>query len=465
MRLIIISALLLLLAACTTVKRYASIEPTIQEKPFPLYDTGKNLDESALKVVMTLSDYKIEPNDEKPTFKTLWDLQGQGQKALLESLNHRYTKVDKFTGSLNNKYLKSDDKIDPVLDLTKRNVKFVFTIRRWRPYGGLGNGDNGFSLADRIEYLRYSLTLDDPSFYFVNWNKYSTEYGSINIADVSYQQSLSLTASAGDSALLGASATGSASKTENQHLQYRYIQLNGTLKKDKIEFESEGTRETDLSGNVVADVAMKFKCTEHKIFFFQDYSDNDTLKKPKELDLTVVTAKVPSAQANKILTGVLDYTYSYRHVLKRAKTIYEWDDKVQYYTGRVIKKVNILLPEDILPNFYAIMPVNSPIDTDNLRLKIVDSSQARDFLTTDLVFPDPESASDFLDWLTKYPTAKKDQDQKIVFANHMQLFWNGHFLTRGVVDSLVKTGAGFLAVRFFPEQNSHAQGTGVPDRP
>ena len=57
----------------------------------------------------------------------------------------------------------------------------------------------------------------------------------------------------------GVSSTGSSSTTETQHVKYRFIQLSGNLNEKMLHVQEQGEREIDLTGNVLADVAFKFK--------------------------------------------------------------------------------------------------------------------------------------------------------------------------------------------------------------
>ena len=427
--------LLLLAAGCSTVKRYRHIDKTVREMAVDESDQP-NYDESRMKVTMRMSDVKIEPEEKKPSFKSLWDLQGQGQRQLIQAFDTRLKDNDKFSGSLAAKYLKSDDKVEQTVDLTKRKVKFVFTIQRWHPFERLGWQGSDFSLADRIEYIRYSLVLNDSKLHFLNWNRYSTEYGSVNIADVSFQQSLAVDVGIGDTTTgFGASVSGSASRTENQHIQYRYIQLNGSLDRDRLDLESEGTREIDLSGNVVADVTMQFDPLEMPVFSIPNLTkDTGGFNPPKDVKVIPIHAKIPSVEQAGKMTGTLTYTYAYRHVVKNAKTFYEFDDRVQYYTGKVTKKVNVLSLEDVMPAYFGIIPLGAAMTDPNKRLKIEDPTGAAGFTIADLVFQDEQSANDFLDWLTKYPLDKTDPDAEkadIVFKNGMRLQFAGKPLNSG----------------------------------
>jgi hypothetical protein len=261
-KLVIVTVLALLATACSTVKRYNSVDATQKEKPVFL---AEGADEDNIRVRMDISDSRISDPAPSSSSKSIWDLQNEGQKELLDILAQRYKDNDKFMDILNNQFL-SDDASGGAIDYVRKNVRIVFSISRWHPYDRIEGRADGFSPADRIEYLKYRLTLDDPNstIKFTGWNKYGTAYGSINIADVSFTGSLSATGDAGNSASivgpsgLGSAVTASASKLENQKIRYRYIQLNGSINNKSLQLESEGTREVDLAGNVTADVTMEF---------------------------------------------------------------------------------------------------------------------------------------------------------------------------------------------------------------
>src|ERR1700744_4419800 len=185
-----ILAAALVAVSCSTVKRYSSVDKTYHEKPVFLAD-GES--EDGLRVRMEISDSKISTPAPSGSYKSIWDLQNEGQKKLLDILDQRYKNNDKFIDILNNQYLADDDGGGSKIDYVRKNVRIVFSISRWHPYDLIQAKADGFSPADRIEYLKYKLTLDDPNstIKFTNWNRYGTAYGSINIADVSFHQELS----------------------------------------------------------------------------------------------------------------------------------------------------------------------------------------------------------------------------------------------------------------------------------
>ena len=80
-------------------------------------------------------------------------------------------------------------------DFTRKELLMVFTVSRDRDYARLNDPSGRFSPADRIEYLKLTLQIpQENQLKFTRWNRYATEYGEINIADVSFSRSLELDA-------------------------------------------------------------------------------------------------------------------------------------------------------------------------------------------------------------------------------------------------------------------------------
>jgi len=426
---------ILLAVGCGTVKRYRSVDNTLTEKPVVELE---NADESRLRVRMAISDTKISETDPPAAYKSLWDLHNGGQKALLGILAERYKDNDKFNSILNNKYLADKDDAGGTIDLTRKNVRIVFNISRWHPYELIKNGLDGFSPADRIEYLKYTLTLDSSTtLQFTNWNKYTTAYGSIDIADVSFSQSLSLSGGFGDSAVgqaaagVGVSGSASESKTENQKVKYRYIQLNGSIGKKFIELESEGTREIDLSGNVIADVNMQFDAFPEILYTLAKAKDDSGNYLPSEkVVLNENIGLVPNEPAIHDIQATLTYDYAYRHVVSGDKTFYEWDDKVKYVTGTVSKKVTLLRAQDIIPGFCCLKFQDDPSRHNKNFIKVRNLSAGASAQETNLAFPDRQSANAFIGWLLSYKCPEKELHQPIQLKNGYALWYNGSFLTK-----------------------------------
>ena len=432
----IILGLTMLTASCSAVKRYSSVDNTQKEQPVFL---SKDSSEDNIRVRMNISDSKISDPAPSGSYKSLWDLGNEGQKELLDILAQRYKDNDKFTDILNNQYLSDDDKGSGAIDYVRKNVRIVFSISRWHPYDIMGK-TNGFSPADRIEYLKYKLTLDDPAstIKFTSWNRYGTAYGSINIADMNFQESLSASAGAGNSAGIltggsgsGAGVTTSASKTESQKVRYRYIQLNGSISSKSLQLESEGTREVDLAGNVTADVTMEFDAFPEVLYSLSKAkNDSGIFLQPGEVHLNETVALVPKETTIHNIRAMLTYNYAYRHVEKGDKTFYEWDDKVKYVTGTVSKEVTLMKARDILPPFCC-LKFQCDTSTHNKNfIRIRNLAAGLGVQETNLAFANQSAANTFITWLVSYKCPPAELDQPIKLKNGYALWYNGSFLTR-----------------------------------
>jgi hypothetical protein len=425
-----------LATACSTVRRYSSADHTQREKPIFL---ARGADEDSLRVRMDISDSKISNPAPSSEGKSLWDLGNEGQKELITILSERYKDNDKFTEVLNTQYLSDDGGTGGAIDYVRKNVRIVFSISRWHPYQIMGKV-NGFSPADRIEYLKYKLTLDDSAstIKFTSWNKYGTAYGSINIADVNFQESLSASAGAGNSAGIvtggsgsGAGVSASASKAEAQKVRYRYIQLNGSISNKSLQLESEGTREVDLAGNVTADVTMEFDAFPEVLYTISKVkNDSGIFLQPGEVHLSETVALVPKETTIHSIRALLTYDYAYRHVEKGDKTFYEWDDKVKYVTGTVSKEVTLMKAKDILPPFCC-LKFQCDTSTHNKNfIKIRNLAAGLGVQETNLAFPSQSAANSFITWLVSYKCSPAELDQPIKLKNGYALWYNGSFLTR-----------------------------------
>ena len=130
---------------------------------------------------------------------------------------------------------------------------------------------------------------------------FTTEYGSIDIADVSFSRSLEIDASGlllsdkkETGRELSAGGKSSASRREDQEIKYRYLKLNGRINNNEIEMEEEGTREIDLTGNITADLSLEFEKFPEMITDFSSLKDSSgRYNKPDKLIIQHSDAVVP----------------------------------------------------------------------------------------------------------------------------------------------------------------------------
>jgi len=325
------------ISGCTSVKRFKSA-------------SYKGEDDTL--VDMSLFGSHLEQAGGEPEKRNLWDLSAGAQTQLIQILNERYPENEQFTAALNMEYLADG----PIMksDFTRRDLKMVFTISRTMDYAALGSGKGRYSPADRIESVKYSLTIPpEYNLQFVGWNRHSTEYGEIEIADVSFSRSLDLSADIPTEYLEGG-IKGSSGRKEDQSVRSRYIQLNGSISPLKLEMVAEGNREIDLAGNVVAEVTLVFKGFPERVtnpgFLNGNSGTPPVLATIGFRDVIVPRMKdIPDT-----LMAGLEMEYVYRHVESGWKSYQEWDDRVAFYSGKLKKQVAIFTKDQYLPMLYGL---------------------------------------------------------------------------------------------------------------
>jgi hypothetical protein len=301
----------------------------------------------------------------------------------------------------------------------------VFTIRKKRDYSVLKGGtlSGNFSPADRIEYLSFSLKIpEDYRLHFTEWNRFVTEYGEIEIGDISFTRNLDLEMEGTVTDQVDMGGTGSLGRTEDQEIRSRYLKLNGSISENTIEIEEEGTREIDLTGNVTVDVSVEFSPFPEKIAVplfsraLQSGADTTDVAALRFLDVLVPRMEeIPDT-----IYGTLELYYVYRHVRSGWKTFQEWDDHVEYYTGSIRKEIPLFHRQDYVPSFYC-------IGTEGQDRKIVKIRTGQE-RTYPLQFRSYSDASRFLDWLRGYSASGEIPGDEITIG-HDTLVFDGIFLT------------------------------------
>jgi len=397
--------LLFFLSGCSSVKRYKSA-------------TWKEQDNSLVN--MELFGARLEHSSALEPEKNLWDLSASAQTQLIQILNERYPDNEQFIGAMSNKYL---TKGTPLLDLTKRDLRMIFTITKDRDYRDLNHTSSRFSPADRIEHLKFSLELPgEYNLRFKQWNRYATEYGEIEIADVSFSTSLDLDAD-GLVRQTDVGAKTSFSRNEQQEVKTRYLKLNGSINDQKISIEEEGTREIDLTGNVIADVSLEFDGFPERIAFpvFSGESINENgsfaLSAFRFADVLVPKMK----EVADTIEASLIMEYVYRHVQSGSRTFAEWDDHVEYYTGVVKKQVPLFLKSDYLPGFYCIADAQNRNDLLKIR-----QGEDLEILLQVISYKD---ADRILEWLEEKARADGATGNDPLIVGNTTLIYKGKTLT------------------------------------
>lgn len=377
----------------TTVRRYKSAEYI---KLNDIIDTVSIVNGIANSINKTdkpraelsIFSTKISSSKSESTEKSLWDLDSNGEAKLLEILDKRSDSDKEFYQNLEKKFLKSKPK-GIVKDYSTQNLKMIISISKNRRYEDL---DSSYSLADRIEYLKIRMDSDSSGMHYIKWNKFQTEYGTINIGDVTFDESVSITGGIGGSrstsqensfnsegdakkyASTGSfapslSATGTSGIQEVQKVGYRYIALNGKINRDSLIVEQEGIRDIDLAGNIIIDVEMKFDETEkHQISSFKNLPGLDEIPKTNffsSVNIEKTEIELPNENKLQDINLSMQYEYIYRNVKnpRGAKTFFEWDDQVRFYGQKVKKNNNVVLkPKDYMPQVYGIVAADGDLD-------------------------------------------------------------------------------------------------------
>jgi hypothetical protein len=339
-----------------------------------------------------------------PSGKNLWDLSAGAQTQLIQILNDRYPDNLQFTGALNFEYMM--DGSGPVVDFTRRNLRMVFTISKRKDYAVIGEQKSRFSPADRIESLKFRLEIPEGyNLSFTGWNRYTTEYGEVDIADVSFSRSIDLNGDVSTEFVEGGfkSTTG---RKEDQAVRTRYLKLNGSISPKRIEMEAEGTREIDLAGNVVADVSLAFKGFPERVTI-PVYGAEDGDSPLQLLQLRFVDVRVPRIEElPDQITATLEMEYIYRHVKSGWKSYPEWDDRVAYYSGKTSKQITLFTREEYLPTLFCVGTDHE--ETEVIRIR---SSMGIDY---PLQFMDHGEAGRFLEWLMHVSSLPGVTDQSLL---------------------------------------------------
>jgi hypothetical protein len=398
------SLLLFIMTGCTTVKRFK---------------TAQFSGEDNTLVDVELFNARLSPETVTVEEKNLWTLSANAQTRLVQILDERYPDNEQFMDILSGSF--GSDEVT-VQELTRKDLRMVFSISRGRDYSKLNDASGRFSPADRIEYLR--LGLEIPESYhlrFHEWNRYATEYGEIDIADVSFSRSMDLSLE-GSPAGADMGYDAGVARNEKQVISNRYLKLNGRISDHRIVIESEGNREVDLTGNVIIDVSLEFEGFPEMVMIPVYADAGDGSRASEAVTLKFVDTVVPAMEdAPDTLFAVLSIEYIYRHAASGGDTFAEWDDKVEYYQGQVSRKVPLFLKKDYLPKLFCIgtdQGVKRPL---KFRRTL-----EKEYL---LQFMDYRDASGFLEWLQN---PARRQTEPVFIGSHM-LLYEGVPITPGEV--------------------------------
>jgi hypothetical protein len=386
--------MLMMLISCTSVKRFKAANYQSEDNSL---------------VQVDLFNAQLTNEDEGQTGGTLWKLSAGAQTQFVQILDRRYPDNGPFIEALGRQYPEVWSRVPG--DFTNKQLRMVFSIRKVRDYRHLNDPEYRFSPADRIEYISLKVSLPEAiPLQFSQWNRFSTEYGEIELADITFSRNLMLEAE-GNAEGVDISSRGTFGKNEEQAVRARFLRLNGTLDNRWIQIEEEGTREIDLTGNVLADIALRFEGFPERITFpvftstVEENGSGSELKTLLFRDLLVPRMEeVPDS-----IFATMEVDYIYRHVQSGWKTFQEWDDRVEYYSGTIQKKVPLFTRQEYVPDFFSLGTEIPKKEAIRIR-----SRGGREYPLQFLSFQD---ASMVLDWILDQQT-----DGPVRVGNHILIY-------------------------------------------
>ena len=119
----ILLALGALITACTTMKRYSSIQPALYDNTLAEVD---------------LFGFRLSDSKSPGGNKTLWDLSADAQSQFIKILNARYPDNERFLDAMSFKYLEEEATIFPG-DYVSKDLRMIFSISKKRDFGNKQN--------------------------------------------------------------------------------------------------------------------------------------------------------------------------------------------------------------------------------------------------------------------------------------------------------------------------------------
>ena len=398
-------AIVLLLAACSpepkVVKRYGDVtyKEASKDDPTP-----------------SVSFFSL-PVPSEDARKTVFNLSDQGQAALLSGLANATNTPEELLSAASAKLETAAAKPGDI-DLTRFKRRVVFTVERGsrRP-------------ADRLEWLKMELAIENSGFEFVSWNKATTAYETIDLGELKISQGRSAKiksslkpGSVGVLESIGAEVSNSENLEENQDQRRRIIDLNVSLPDDRhAAIVRQGAIDRDLDGNTVVDFEIKYRekvNTTALLKFHNLHKSNGEPISAKEIRMFLYEASYPMEAENVVASVTMEYDF--RRVAKGDNTINEGDDSVVMISGRIdgsqsralvsksdqeLEIWRLARESNSFVSFEPESPTACRRPNENTRLE---------FLTQD-------DALDFYWWLYLYQPSTGPEDHVVITPAHLAL--------------------------------------------
>jgi hypothetical protein len=348
-------ALIFFIAGCGTAKnmqtpltfRYQNLQPT------------KTFDATNALIDIKVQPSRLEAVDtSKTSGKTLFDLHGAGQAAVLGSVEKSAEVQKKVLKLLNKQFQAPPGPVDK--DLSKQTYTINLSIGAKDFFKNL---TTTWSLADRLDWLDLQMNIPDSQQKFVRfrtWDKIATQYASYTVAGISYERDHDLTINPSIPVGAGSFSVGSYEAkndvTTGDSIRRPIVRMTGTLQAHTLDLEQNGSPEISLFGNTFLTIQFSFPQTEKQdIFFFDGFRDDDG----KFQDVTKLSVQSYTVTYPQLLADIpIDLTANYRirHVNgESARTYEESDDDVTYYAGNYTMNIPAFIKKkDVQPETWSI---------------------------------------------------------------------------------------------------------------
>ncbi len=332
---------------------------------------------------------------EDASLSGLSKLSDRGQAALISELGRNSRSADELL-SLVSGSLSAKSSAAHVIDKTLVKKRVVFSVEKNGECGPCRGGR--LSLADRIHSLKVVLTFADESesksaTRFHSWDRFSTEYQTVDLGDVTLDQtsgaSLTLYGPQGYSNIGGGSQR---ERTEEVSLSQRYVALSGRLSANEAHLYLEGVTGIDLAGNFSVDFVLALPAGDLVSSVRPGGLWKQGAPTPADkVSLSIQHWKLPASSKER--RAGFSISYSLRHVEKGEATIGEDDDRVLLLSGEnSLSDLQLLSPKELEAVFYGV-GYHDPNGNKGGELSLSGPE------TLPLYFSDLSTAHDFLAWL------------------------------------------------------------------
>ncbi|MBN1271978.1 MAG: hypothetical protein JXB26_06865 [Candidatus Aminicenantes bacterium] len=350
----------------------------------------------------------------QPTDETIFRLSPAAQAAFIKAIGEKSGNAYTFLQALGSDFQKKSED-SPVFYRTLFHCRVVVSVEKSSFFNEEQNMRESLmpGPADRISELLIKLSgLENGC--FISWNRFETQYETINIGSLSLKESNQAELGVGGTALMKKwlgqdvlSVEGSLDPRlgygrelkEELSLRQRYVGFSGRLSPKGADIFMQGVSGIDLAGNFAMDLKIEVPSSPRrmKVFLPGITQTEESPLSPEKM--TWKTASVVLPASTEDVTCNLSCRYTIRHVLKNSDTIVEGDDHVLFVQGRLdgLDPVVLVRTEELKTRLFYLAA-----HKDALTGEITAAGEKvylRPLFEGPVYFADYETASRFLSWL------------------------------------------------------------------